>query len=99
MLRVPLVASTGRAGYWLERLVALVVVAVAHRKAWPQLVGHDLDGRAAPPSSAVQLRCWRRPRTMTRLPLASDCAVPGWTGRAGCRIAYDHIQRLAGYAE
>jgi hypothetical protein len=46
MLRVPLVASTGRAGYWLERLVALVVVAVAHRKAWPQLVGHDLDGRA-----------------------------------------------------
>ena len=29
MLRVPLVASTGRPGYWLELLVVLVVVAVA----------------------------------------------------------------------
>src|SRR5215218_7501598 len=34
MLRVPLVASTGRPGYWLELLVALVV-AVAQRRLGP----------------------------------------------------------------
>jgi hypothetical protein len=32
MLRVPLVASPGRVDYWLDFLVALVVVAVAHRR-------------------------------------------------------------------
>jgi hypothetical protein len=99
MLRVPLVASTGRAGYWLERLVALVVVAVAHRKAWPQLLGHDLDGRAGAAVLGSPAPLLEAAQDHDPAALASDCAVPGWTGRAGCRIAYDHIQRLAGYAE
>ena len=58
MLRVPLVASTGRAGYWLERLVALVVVAVAHRKDWHQLLGHWVVLLVLPLATA--LWCARR---------------------------------------
>jgi hypothetical protein len=78
MLGVPLVASPGRAGYWLELLVALVVVAVAQRRLGPSSSATTSTVDRALPSSAVQARCCRRPTTTTRLPFASD-----WAGMLG----------------
>jgi Phage integrase family len=52
--------------------VVLVVVAVAHRRLAPSSSATTSTTERALPSSAVQLRCWSRPTTMTRLPLASD---------------------------
>jgi hypothetical protein len=75
MLRVPLVASTGRPGYWLELLVALVVVAVAQRRLGPSSSATTSTTERALPFSAVQVRCWSRPTTTTRLPFARDCAA------------------------
>ena len=43
-------------------------------QARPELLGHNLHDRALP-SSAVQLRCWSRPRTTTRLPFERDSAA------------------------
>ena len=52
-----------------------------------KIAGRSLEDRwtiatteRALPSSAVQLRCWSRPMTTTRLPLARDCtACPAWS--------------------
>jgi hypothetical protein len=44
-------------------------------QARPELLGHDLDDLAGAAASAVQRRCWSRPTTTTRLPLASDSAT------------------------
>jgi len=72
MLRVPLVVSADPAGYWVWLLVALVVVAVAQRRLGPSSSTTTSTTDRAPPSSAVQVRCWSRPSTTTRLPLARD---------------------------
>ena len=66
--RVPPIASTGRPGYWLELLVALVVVAVAQRRLGPSSSATTSTTERALPSSAVQVRCWSRPTTTIRLP-------------------------------
>ena len=58
---------------WLR--VALVVVAVAHRRHGPSSSATTSTTDRALPSSADQLRCWSRPMTTTRLPLARDCAA------------------------
>ena len=65
----------GRAGYWSWLLVALVVVAVAHRRLGPSSSATTSTVDRALPSSAVQLRCWSRPMTTTRLPFDSDVAA------------------------
>jgi hypothetical protein len=57
MLGVPLVALTGRLGYWPECLVALVVIAVADRKLGPSSSAGTSTIYGALQSSAVQLRC------------------------------------------
>src|SRR5215218_3449703 len=73
--RVPPIASTGRPGYWLELLVALVVVAVAQRRLGPSSSATTSTTDREVPSSAVQDRCWSRPIITTRLPLLSDSAA------------------------
>ena len=60
-----LVARDG-AGPFLETDVQKVRLATACEQA-----GLPMDGIAA----AVQLRCWSRPMTTTRLPFDSDCAA------------------------
>jgi Phage integrase family len=74
MLRVP-PRRIGRARYRSGLRVALVVVAVAHRRLGPSSSATTSTVEPALPSSAVQLRCWSRPTTTTRLPLARDCAA------------------------
>jgi hypothetical protein len=69
MLRVPLVASTDRAGYWSWLRVVLVVVAVAHRRLGPNSSATTSTTDRTLQAFAVQLCCWSRPTTMTRLPL------------------------------
>jgi len=54
-------------GYWLGLRVALVVVAVAHRRLGPSFSATTSTTWRALPSSAVHARCWSRPTT-TRLP-------------------------------
>jgi hypothetical protein len=66
---------SGRAGYRSWLLVALVVVAVAHRRLGPSSSATTSTVDRALPSAAVQLRCWSRPTTTTRLPLARDSAA------------------------
>src|SRR5215217_7589395 len=56
-------------------LGALVVVAVAQRRLGPSSSATSSTTDRALPSSAVQLRCWSRPTTTTRLPFDSDCAA------------------------
>jgi hypothetical protein len=63
------------ARYWPLLLVALVVVAVAHRRLGPSSSATTSTTCRALPSSAVHARCWSRPTTTTRLPLASDSAA------------------------
>src|SRR5215218_10133125 len=58
----------GRAGYWSWLLVALAVVAVAHRRLGPSLSTTTSTVDRALPSSAVQARCWSRPTTTDRHP-------------------------------
>jgi hypothetical protein len=72
MLQVP-PRRIGRAGYWLR--VVLVVVAVAHRRLAPSSSATTSTTDRAEPSSAVQLRCWSRPTTTTRLPFDNDSAA------------------------
>ena len=72
----------GRAGYWLR--VVLVVVDVAQRRDGPSSSATTSTTERALPSSAVQLRCWSRPTTTTRLPFDSD---PG--GRLGGARIHD----------
>jgi hypothetical protein len=72
MLRAP-PRRIGRAGCWLR--VVLVVVAVAPPQARPQLLGQHVEDLAGAAILSVQLRCWSRPTTTTRLPLASDSAA------------------------
>ena len=55
MLRVPLVASTGRPGYWLELLVALVV-AVAQRRLAPSSSASTSTVERALPCAHVWVR-------------------------------------------
>jgi hypothetical protein len=55
----------------LALLVALTGVAVAIAGS-AQLLGHDLDGGRAVPSSTVRACCWSRPTNMTRPALAHD---------------------------
>ena len=64
-----------RPGHWLELLVALVVVAVAQRRLGPSSSATTSTTERALPSSVVQLRCWSRPTTTTRLPFERDCAA------------------------
>jgi len=68
--RVPPIASLGRAG-WLRLRAALDVVAVAQRRLGPSSSATTSTTDRPLPSSAVQLRCWSRPTTTTRLPLLS----------------------------
>jgi hypothetical protein len=80
MLRVPHRRIAGRPGYWSWLLVALVVVAVAHRRLGPSSSASTSTMDRALPSSAVQLLCWSRPTTTTRLPLDSDStACSAWS--------------------
>jgi hypothetical protein len=65
--------ETGHQRAWL--LVVLVVVAVAHRRLGPSSSATTSTMDRALPSSAVQVRCWRRPTTTTRLPFDSDSAA------------------------
>ena len=58
-------------------LVVLVVVAVAQRRLGPRSSASTSTVDRALPSSAVQVRCWSRPMTTTRLPLLSE-----WAGTA-----------------
>ena len=62
------VASLVDQGYWLVLRVALVVVAVAHRRLVPSSSATTSTTDRALPSSAVQLRCWSLPTTTTRPP-------------------------------
>ena len=60
-----------------------LVVAVAHRSDGPSSSATTSTTERAAPSSAVQVRCWSRPRTTTRLPLASDSAAcSAWSRHA-----------------
>src|SRR4029453_1756747 len=68
------VAMLGRAGYW-SWLRVVLVVAVPHRRLGPSSSAMTSTVERALPSSAVQLRCWSRPMTTTRLPLLSDSAA------------------------
>jgi hypothetical protein len=70
---VPLPGCAGRAGYssWL----LVVLVAVVHHRLGPSSSATTSTVERALPFSAVQARCWSRPTTTTRLPLASDCAA------------------------
>jgi ssDNA-binding Zn-finger/Zn-ribbon topoisomerase 1 len=61
-----------RVGYRSELRVALVVVAVAHRRLGPSSSATTSTTERALPSSVVQARCWSRPTTTTRLPFDSD---------------------------
>jgi hypothetical protein len=72
----------GRPGYrsWLR--VVLVVVAVAHRRLGPSSSVTTSTTERALPSSAVQLRCWRRPTTTTRLPFDRGTRPRARPGRA-----------------
>jgi hypothetical protein len=63
----PLHGDFLRKSYWLWLRVALVVVAVAHRRLAPSSSATTSTTERAPPSSAVQARSWSRPTT-TRLP-------------------------------
>jgi integrase len=63
----------GRAGYWLREV--LVVVAAAQRRLGPSSSAMTSTVDRALPSSAVQVRCWSRPTTTTRLPLLSESAT------------------------
>jgi hypothetical protein len=56
-------------------LDGLAGVAVAHRRLGPSSSATTSTTDRTLPSSAVQLRCWRRPTTTTRLPLLSDSAA------------------------
>jgi len=77
---VPLVASLVDVGYWLELLVTLVVVAVAHRRLGPSSSATTSTMERALLSSAVHARCWSRPTTTTRLPLVNDwLACSAWS--------------------
>src|SRR5215213_9805226 len=62
-----------------------VVVAVAHRKLGPSSRATTSTVDRALPSSAVQLRCWSRPTTTTRLPLARELG-----GMLGLVPPHDH---------
>jgi hypothetical protein len=81
MLRVPPRRIGGRAGYrsWL----LVVLVAVAHRRLGPSSSARTSTMDRALPSSVVQVRCWSRPTTTTRLPLDSDwAACSAWSRHA-----------------
>ncbi len=69
----PLIGEPRSYDSWLR--VALVVVAVAHRRLGPSSSATTSTVDRALPSSAVHARCWSRPTTTTRLPLESDCAA------------------------
>src|SRR5918993_5063561 len=75
LLPRPARRSAGRAGYWLWLLVALVVVAVAHRMLGPSSSATTSTTDRALASSTVHACCWSRPTTTTRLPLDRDSAA------------------------
>src|SRR4029450_9285589 len=51
-------------------------------QAWPSSSASTSATDRALPSSAVRVRCWRRPRTTTRRPLARDSATwSAWARR------------------
>jgi integrase len=86
MLHVPPRRIDG-AGYWLRGV--LVVVAVAHRRLGPSSSATTSTTERALPSSAVQLRCWSRPTTTTRLPLDRDSAAcSAWSRHTTYRVRY-----------
>jgi excisionase family DNA binding protein len=61
--------------YSLVLLEARAGVAVAHRRLGPSSSATTSTSDRALPSSAVQVRCWSRPTTTTRLPLDSEVAA------------------------
>ena len=78
--------SIGRRGAWPpEALLARAARRPGRGRrrppqAWPQLLGQTSTTERALPSSAVQLRCWSRPMTTTRLPLLRDwLACSAWS--------------------
>src|SRR5215218_2927416 len=56
-------------------VVARVGRAVVHRRLGPSSSATTSTACRALPSSVVQLRCWSRPMTTTRLPFERDCAA------------------------
>src|SRR6266508_2714432 len=96
MLRVPLVASTGRPGYWLELLVALVV-AVAQRRLGPSSSARTSTVERALPllmSGCGSAGTPRRCRTGARPAVRAE-AGPGWGGTA-CRRPARRARRTGG---
>src|SRR5215207_10464272 len=82
-----------RAGYWLWLRVVLVVVAVAHRRLGPSSSATTSTTERALPSSAVHARCWSRPTTTIRLPLARDCAACSAWSRQTTTVKNDASSR------
>jgi hypothetical protein len=64
----------GRAGYCSPLPVVLVAAAVAQRRLGPSSSATTSTVDRALPSSAVQVRCWSRPTTTTRLPCSRRIA-------------------------
>src|SRR5215218_8079128 len=56
-------------------VVARVGRAVVHRRLGPSSSATTSTACRALPASVVQLRCWSRPMTTTRLPFERDCAA------------------------
>src|SRR5215213_2206708 len=66
--------DVAQARYSPALVVARVGRAVVHRRLGPSSSATSTVDRALP-SSAVQVRCWSRPTTTTRLPFERDCAA------------------------
>src|SRR5829696_7564581 len=67
--------DVAQARYSPALVVARVGRAVVQRRLGPSSSATTSTACRALPSLAVQLRCWSRPTTTTRLPLASDSAA------------------------
>jgi hypothetical protein len=80
---------------WSWPLVALVGVAVAHRRLGPSSWATTSTVERALPSSAVQLRCWSRPTTTTRLGHATASITLDTYGH----LFPDELEALAGRLE
>ena len=86
--RVPLPHYARPAGYCSGLRVALVVVAVAHRRLGPSSSATTSTADRALPSPAVRVRCWCRPMTTARLPFES-ASSPRWETRPRCTAPHN----------
>src|SRR5829696_1814010 len=94
---VPPRRIAGRAGYWLWLLVALVVVAVAHRRLGPSSSATTSTVERALSSSAVQVRCWSPPTT-TSLPPVSSTDISRPSARWSVQVCLPVRGYAAGWA-